>query len=137
MRMFALIALTLGLASAQAATDPKLLLIEQKLGGFSDKDYAAAVERTLGEFENRTGVGLRPAELRRCGLKLSSESGAGLATPKPLIRSSRRSAASAIRITPPQSNVPSANSRTVPASVSGQPTSAAAASSSHPKAVPA
>ena len=86
MRMLAIIALTLGLASARAATDPKLLLIEQKLGGFGDKDYAVAVERTLGEFENRTGVGLRPADLRRCGLKLSSESGAGLATPKPLVR---------------------------------------------------
>jgi len=86
MRMLAIIALTLGIAGAQAATDPKLLLIEQTLGGFSDKDYAAAVERTLGEFESRTGVGLRPADLRRCGLKLSSESGAGLATPKPLVR---------------------------------------------------
>jgi hypothetical protein len=86
MRFFAIIALTFGFASAQAATNPKLLLIEQKLGGFGDKDYAAAVERTLGEFESRTGVGLRPADLRRCGLKLSSESGAGLATPKPLVR---------------------------------------------------
>ena len=86
MRFLATIALTLGLAGAQAATDPKLLLIEQKLGGFDDKDYAAAVERTLGEFESRTGLGLRPADLRRCGLKLSSEGGAGLATPKPLVR---------------------------------------------------
>jgi hypothetical protein len=86
MRLFAIIALTLGCAGAQAATDPKLLLIEQKLGGFDDTDYAAAVERTLGEFENLTGVGLRPGELRRCGLKLSSEGGAGLATPKPLVR---------------------------------------------------
>jgi hypothetical protein len=86
MRFLAAIALSIGLAGAQAATDPKLLLIEQKLGGFDDKGYAAAVERTLGEFENRTGVGLRPADLRRCGLKLSSEGGAGLATPKPLVR---------------------------------------------------
>ena len=86
MRTLAIIALTLGLAGAQAATDPKLLLIEQKLGGFEDKDYATAIERTLAEFEGRTGVSLRPGDLRRCGLKLSSEGGAGLATPKPLVR---------------------------------------------------
>ena len=86
MRFLVALALSLGLAEAHAATDPKLLLIEQKLGGFDDKDYAAAIEKTLGEFESRTGVALRPSDLRRCGLKLSSESGAGLATPKPLVR---------------------------------------------------
>ena len=86
MRLLAALALSLGLAGAHAATDPKLLVIEQKLGGFDDKDYAVAIESTLGEFETRTGVVLRPSDLRRCGLKLSSESGAGLATPKPLVR---------------------------------------------------
>jgi hypothetical protein len=86
MRIFALILFSLGLAGVQAATDPKLLLIEQKLGGFQDKDYAPAVEKTLAEFESRTGVSLRPGDLRRCGLKLSSDGGAGLATPKPLVR---------------------------------------------------
>jgi hypothetical protein len=86
MRLPAIFVLLLGIAGVRAATDPKLLLIEQKLGGFEDRDYAAAVERTLGEFESRTGVGLRPGDLRRCGLKLSSEGGAGLSTPKPLVR---------------------------------------------------
>ncbi len=77
MRILALLALLLNLGSdaARAATDPKLLLIEQKLVGFEDRDYAAAVEKTLGEFEDRTGLGLRPGELKRCGLKLSSEGG--------------------------------------------------------------
>ncbi len=86
MRILAFIFLSLGLASAQAGIDPKLLLIEQKLAGFQDKDYSLAIEKTLAEFENRTGVGLRPGHLRRCGLKLSSEGGAGLATSKPLVR---------------------------------------------------
>jgi hypothetical protein len=86
MRILAVLALSFGLVGAHAATDPKLLVIEQKLGGFGDKEYAAAIENTLGEFEARTGISLRPADLRRCGLKLSSESGAGLATPKPLVR---------------------------------------------------
>lgn len=70
----------------EALTDPKLLLIEQKLGGFDDQQYSSAVEKLLGEFEKQTGVGLKPGNLRKCGLKISSQSGLGLATPKPLIR---------------------------------------------------
>jgi hypothetical protein len=76
----------LGVAQAPAATDPKLLLIEQKLRGFGDDDYATAVDRALAAFESDTGVGLKPGQLRKCGLKVASESGQGLATPKPLIR---------------------------------------------------
>ncbi len=72
--------------SAIAATDPKLLLIEQQLQGFSDQDYNQSVERMLTEYENKTGVGLKPGQLRKCGLKISSQSGLGLSTPKPLIR---------------------------------------------------
>ncbi len=71
---------------AAAATDPKALLIEQRLAGFTDADYGAAIERSLDEFERRTGRRLSPATAARCGLKVSSESGAGLSTPKPLVR---------------------------------------------------
>ena len=73
-------------ARATAATDPKLLVVEQKLKGFSDADYASSIERVLTEFEVNTGVGLKPGALRKCGLKVSSEAGQGLATPKPLVR---------------------------------------------------
>ena len=69
-----------------APTDPKALLIEQRLAGFSDGEYAPAVERSLDEFERRTGRRLTPATAARCGLKVSSESGVGLSTPKPLVR---------------------------------------------------
>ena len=86
MRILALLGVTLSLVGAQAGTDPKLLLIEQGLGGFADKDYAVAVENTLTEFESRTGIPLRPGDRGRCGLKLTSENGLGLATPKPLVR---------------------------------------------------
>lgn len=86
MRPITFLFLALSLASANAATDPKLLLIEQKLQGFANQDYAAAIDQTLAEFESRTGVGLRPGERQRCGLKLSTEGGAGLATSKPLVR---------------------------------------------------
>ena len=69
-----------------ATTDPKALLIEQQLSGFSDGDYGVAIERSVNEFERRTGRRLTPATAARCGLKVSSESGVGLATPKPLVR---------------------------------------------------
>lgn len=78
--------LALGLAGVVGAADPKSLLFVQALAGFTDEDYASAIERTLGEFESRTGVALRPGALRRCGLKLTTDGGAGLATPKPLVR---------------------------------------------------
>ncbi|MEN9814705.1 MAG: hypothetical protein RLZZ412_687 [Verrucomicrobiota bacterium] len=81
-----LLACLLGFGLARAATDPKLLLIEQKLNGFTDEDYAGAVEKLLAEHETRTGLPLRPGSLRKCGLKISSESGVGLCTPKPLVR---------------------------------------------------
>jgi len=80
-----LMALTAGPLLA-APTDPKALLIEQRLAGFSDGEYGSAVERSLDEFERRTGRRLTPATAARCGLKVSSESGVGLSTPKPLVR---------------------------------------------------
>ena len=40
--------------NSEAITDPKLLLIEQKLQGFSDKQYSYAVDRVLEEFEKQT-----------------------------------------------------------------------------------
>lgn len=76
----------LRLSEGSAAIDPKLLLIRQDLAGFEDKDYATAVEQTLREYESRTGLPLTPGQLRKCGLKLSSDAGIGLATPKPLVR---------------------------------------------------
>lgn len=86
MRLTALLLFLAGVGPTMAATDPKLLLVEQKLHGFSDGDYAPAIERVLAEFEVSTGIGLKPGALRKCGLKISSEGGPGLATPKPLIR---------------------------------------------------
>lgn len=86
MRLTALLLLLLGVAPSMAATDPKLLVVEQKLKGFGDADYASSIERILTEFEANTGIVLKPGALRRCGLKVSSEAGQGLATPKPLVR---------------------------------------------------
>lgn len=76
----------LSLAECPAATNPKLLLIRQDLAGFEDKDYAGAVEKTLSEYESRTGLPLIPGELKKCGLKIATDAGVGLSTPKPLVR---------------------------------------------------
>ena len=85
-RLFSIFAFCSLALTLDAVTDPKLLLIEQKLQGFNDKQYSYAVDRVLEEFEKQTGVGLKPGKLGKCGLKISSQSGLGLATPKPLIR---------------------------------------------------
>ncbi len=84
--LFTLFAFCSLVLSLDAITDPKLLLIEQKLQGFSDKHYTYAVDSILEEFEKQTGIGLKPGKLGKCGLKISSQSGLGLATPKPLVR---------------------------------------------------
>ncbi len=85
-RLFSLFVFCSLVLNLDAVTDPKLLLIEQKLQGFSDRQYSFAVDRVLEEFEKQTGVGLKPGKLGKCGLKISSQSGLGLATPKSLIR---------------------------------------------------
>jgi hypothetical protein len=73
-------------SGATQALDPKLILIQQKLSGFSESEYASAVEKTLTEFEKSTGKSLRPGPLKKCALKITTEGGIGLATPKALTR---------------------------------------------------
>ena len=67
-------------------TDPRSLLLERQLEDFSDATYAKATEDLIAGFESRTGVALKPGERRRCAIKLSTQSGAGLSTPKALVR---------------------------------------------------
>lgn len=43
-----------------APTDPKALLIEQRLAGFSDGEYAPAVERSSKSSSDARGDGSRP-----------------------------------------------------------------------------
>ncbi len=67
-------------------TPPKQVLIVKELADFSDETYGQSVERILQELEQRTGVVLKPGPLRKCALKISTQSGQGLSTPKSLIR---------------------------------------------------
>lgn len=73
-------------ASGQTATEPRALLLERRMEDFSDTTYAKATEELMAGFESRTHVHLKPGERRRCAIKLSTQSGAGLSTPKGLVR---------------------------------------------------
>ncbi len=88
MRLLAFAALLLASlpASSSALTEPRSLLLERKLEDFSDATYAQATEELIAGFETRTGIALKPGERRRCAIKLSTQSGAGLSTPKGLVR---------------------------------------------------
>lgn len=57
---------------------------EYDLPAFSAEAYAEGVEALLGDFEATTGRTLVPGEFRRAGLKIYTQSGPGIATPREL-----------------------------------------------------
>jgi hypothetical protein len=59
---------------------------EASLPDFGDRGYGRAVEALIARFEAETGERLMPGELNRVGLKVYTNSGAGLYTPHPLTR---------------------------------------------------
>jgi hypothetical protein len=68
------------------AIEPRSLLLESTLEDFGEPAYGRAVELILTEFESRTGRRLSPGERGRVAIKLSTASGPGLSTSKPLVR---------------------------------------------------
>ena len=81
-----------GLGTVRGAADPAPAkavaapVLESPLGGFSDKEYAAAVEAQFTRFEQLTGRHIGPGPKGKVGLKIYSDSGPGLATPIPLVK---------------------------------------------------
>jgi hypothetical protein len=71
-----------GFEGARTAYDGQVWFSE--LAGTSA--YAAVVESLLGAFEERTGRQLVPEEHGRAALKVYTNSGVGLHTPRPLVR---------------------------------------------------
>ncbi|MBK9989542.1 MAG: DUF362 domain-containing protein [Verrucomicrobia bacterium] len=83
----ALTALTASAANpAPAALQSLLPIWEAPLAHFDDGAYAAQVELLLTKFETTTGRKLAPGPKKKVGLKIYTDSGAGLATPVPLVK---------------------------------------------------
>ena len=73
---------------AETAPPPKVVpqpVFESELNGFTEKDYAAAVDAMFTRYEQLTGRRLAPGAKGKVGLKIYSDSGPGLATPIPLV----------------------------------------------------
>ncbi len=91
--------LMMGAVGARAADDPVAAaptvatrppgsnrVYEAELSDFTGAVYGRAVEALLARFEADSGRRLVPGEHHRAGLKVYSDSGAGLATPLGLVR---------------------------------------------------
>ncbi|MBR6388539.1 MAG: DUF362 domain-containing protein [Opitutales bacterium] len=61
------------------------VLFECRLAGFSEKDYAQAVSALFLDFENEALRRIKPAKRGKVGIKIYTNSGMGLATPKNLV----------------------------------------------------
>ncbi|MGH8020052.1 MAG: DUF362 domain-containing protein [Opitutaceae bacterium] len=66
--------------------EPSNQVLESVLPDFSRESYNAAVEALIATFERRMGKRLGPSTHRRAGLKVYSDSGAGLGTPAAMVR---------------------------------------------------
>ena len=68
-----------------ASDEKKSILWEAELVDF-DQDYSFQVDRLLKAFESERGIALKPSVIGKVGLKLDTRAGAGLSTPKGLIK---------------------------------------------------
>ncbi len=60
-------------------------LIEYRMRSFSSKEYSRAVAALFSDFENAVGIKIGRGKKGKVGLKVYSNSGAGIGTPKPLV----------------------------------------------------
>ena len=78
-------------ALAKAPAAPMAPIWEARLSSFDDYAYEAKVEALISAFEQSSGRKLVPGEKKKVGLKIYTDSGAGMATPLPLVRAVIRS----------------------------------------------
>ncbi len=86
---FCLAAVVTAVLARGAAPAPAAALLpiwEASLAHFDDGAYAAQVELLLTKYEAASGRKLVPGLKKKVGLKIYSDSGAGLATPVPLVK---------------------------------------------------
>lgn len=85
--IFSLLALAAVVAQAQSPAAPQRdTLWEIRLPGNQQDDYNRAVESLFARWESAGGRSLSPGAKRRAALKINTQFGPGLATPKPLVR---------------------------------------------------
>lgn len=58
---------------------------EYNLDNFNEENYIRAVKTLFDSFETLTGQRLTPGAKRRVGIKIDSQGGVGMSTPKPLV----------------------------------------------------
>ena len=75
-----------GAAPAPVPTATPLPIWEAPLAHFDDGAYSAQVELLFTKYETATGRKLVPGPKKKVGLKIYTDSGAGLATPVPLVK---------------------------------------------------
>ena len=73
-------------APVVAPPPPSPVVWEATLPDFGARAYADAVERLIADYEVQTGRALQPGARKRVGLKIYTDSGAGLSTPPTLVR---------------------------------------------------
>jgi hypothetical protein len=71
---------------ASAAESSLQPIWEAKVASFDEAAYAAQVEALFVRFEKASGRALKPGAKKKVGLKVYTDSGAGLATPIPLVK---------------------------------------------------
>jgi hypothetical protein len=71
---------------APQSPQPLQPIWEAPLAHFDDGAYSAQVELLFRKYETTTGRKLVPGQKRKVGLKIYTDSGAGLATPIPLVK---------------------------------------------------
>lgn len=73
-------------ATKAPAAAPLAPVWQAKLPTFDDYAYEQKVEALIAAFEQSAGKKLVPGEKKKVGLKVYTDSGAGMATPLPLVR---------------------------------------------------
>lgn len=59
---------------------------ESEVSSFDDAGYLVSVQQLFASYERAAGIELQPGKRSSVGIKLYTNSGPGLATPKPLVR---------------------------------------------------
>lgn len=72
-------------AVVPAGVDARGLIFEGRVGDFGAEAYAATTESLISGYERETGRAIRPGKLGKVALKICTQAGAGLCTPRPLV----------------------------------------------------